>query len=273
MASTVLTTSLEVSGFAIPVKLRKVSVKRDVTFDRASPDGNPIGRVEIDKVTGEALGEDAEIQRGKFDGDVFHAVPQDSIDAITEQTKLDTFAVTDFISLKDVPFERANDAYFLAPDGNGRPLKLIYEAMRKTKKAGIGKLVLRSRQQPFVIYPAYNGVFLLTLSFAEDFKQADEAGRVLEGVTVEKAHVDQAVMLIENLSSEAEALDTLTDDLIPLKAELIEKALAGQKIANTKKAGKAAVAHDGLMDALRASVDEAEKRKGSRKGTRETAGV
>jgi len=263
MASTVSTTTLEIGParlFSIPVKIRKVSVKKDVTLDRASPDGNPLGRVEIDKVTGETV-EYADVKRGKFDGEHFHEIPADMLAAIEEQTKLDSLAVEHFIPLKDLPFERANDAYFLAPDGNARPLRLLYEALVKAKRAGVGKLVFRSRQQPFVIYPAHGGLFMLTLSFASDFAEAGEAGTAISGVEVPKDQVALAMELVETLATDAEVLDGFEDDLLPLKTELVERALAGQRIEAKVKQKKAVVAHDGMMDSLRASVAEAQASK------------
>lgn len=273
MASTVSTTTLEIGParlFSIPIKIRKVSVKKDITLDRASPDGNPLGRVEIDKVTGETV-EYADVKRGKFDGESFHEIPADMLTAIEEQTKLDSLAVEHFIPLKDLPFERANDAYFLAPDGNARPLRLLYEALVKSKKAGVGKLVFRSRQQPFVIYPAHGGLFMLTLSFASDFAEASEAGTAISGVEVPKDQVALALELVETLATEAEVLDGFEDDLLPLKAELVERALAGQRIESRAKETKAVVAHDNLMDSLKASVAEAQATKAKAKPRKKVA--
>jgi DNA end-binding protein Ku len=268
----VVTTTLELGvglrTFSIPVKVRKVSQKQDIRIDRASPDGNPLGNLTIDKVTGEQVANE-DIRRGKFDGEQFHEIPAEMLAVIEEQTKLDTLAVENFIPVKDVPFERASDAYFLAPDTNPRPLRLLYEALSKTKRAGVGKLVFRSRQQPFVIYPAHGGVFLLTMSFAADFAEADEAGTAISQVDVPKDQVAMAVELVESLASDADVLDTFEDDLIPLKSELVERALAGQKIEARTKQKKATVAHDGLMESLRESLAEAQA---SRKSSPRSAG-
>lgn len=267
----VVTTTLEVGAVIVPVGLNKVAERKEPSFGRATQNGNAIERVERDKVTHEEL--DAEsfpAVPGVWDDEKaktgFHPIQRDLIDMIEAETKLDSFAVTDFIDIEDVPFERAVGCYFLtAQKGvNPKPLRLLYDALKATGKAGVFKLVLRSRQQPAVIYAKNGGLFVNTMVWAEDFTpKAARAGEQIEAIASDPKMLAVAVSLIEALASGPEALDALTDDLRPKRDALIAEALAGKQPTTKKKAPakKVAEGDDPLMAALKASVADAGQKK------------
>lgn len=269
MARTIQNSTLTVGLLSVPVSLRKVTQRQDVKLDRASPGGNKIKRQEIDSVTGELI--EGSVQYGKFDGDVFRAIPQAAIDAIEAETKIEDFTIEHFIPLKDVPFERTMDAYYLAAQTNGgsaRPLKLLHEALKRTKKAGVFKLCLTKRQYAAVIYAHNGGLIVNLLAYAADFKQVHEADEAIAGAVVKPEEVKFAVQLIEALAetSDADVIDKLADDLVLLKARLVEEALAGRTIKATAKPAKKPVGGvDVLMESLKASVAEAQRKRPAKK--------
>jgi DNA end-binding protein Ku len=264
MARTVLNTTLDFGVISIPVALRKVGTKADVKLDRASLDGNKIGRQEIDTETGEILDRDS-IQYGVWDGDEFRAIPQDAIDAIEAETKIEEFNIDYFIPLKDVPFERATAAYYLAPQTGVKivkPLKLLAEALAKTKRAAALKLCLNKRQYPAVIYERNGGLYVNLLSYASDFREADEASEVLAGVKTAKAELDLAIQLVEAQATDADVLDMFEDDLVVAKQKLVEDALAGRKVTKKPAPKKpAAAADDMLAKQLEASIAQAQAKR------------
>lgn len=254
-------------GFQIPVSLKKIRQVQDVILDSASPDGNPLKQQNVDLVTGALVAND-EKQRGVFNikGNQqkketwadFRPIQQDDLDLIEEATKLDNLVVDHFIPLRDVPFERVTDAYFLAPaEGMGaRPLALLAKVLRKTKKAGVFKLVKTSRQHLAVVYEKNGGLIVNTLAFAGDFSAVREAAEALDrqDAKVKGVEVEMGVKLIEALSDSADVLDQFEDDLIPLKAELVERALNGEPLPATKGKSRTPVADDGLEARLRETL-------------------
>lgn len=276
----VVSTTLEVGAVIVPVGLNKVAERKEPTFGRATQNGNPVERVERDKVTHEELdSETFPAVYGVWDDEKtktgFHPIPQDLIDMIEGETKLESFAVTDFIDYADVPWERAVGCYFLtAQKGvNPKPLRLLYDALKTTGKAGVFKLVLRSRQQPAVVYAKNGGLFVNTMVWAEDFTpKAARAGEQIEAIASDPKMLAVAVSLIEALASGPEALDALTDDLRPKRDELIAEALAGKKPTAKKKApAKVAEGDDPLMAALKASVADAGAKKAKTTKTTRTS--
>jgi len=260
-------TLLEIGALIVPVRLEKVSVKQDVKLDRATARGNKIKRIEVDAVTGEAL-LDGDEKRGVFEnpkeGTGFREVPQEALDAITEQTILDTFEIEDFVAVKDLPTERFTDTYFLAPQTgvNPKPLKLLYEALRRTKKAGVFKLTLTTRQYLAALYAKDGALIVNLMHFASDFAKVSRASEVLDSVAVEPKQVALAVELIDAMTSDGEVIDSFEDDLIPLKQDLVDKALAGKTLVKPKKGEKAPEPVTSDLEAqLRASYEAVQQRK------------
>lgn len=259
MGRTVQNSTLNIGLLSVPVALRKITQKQDVKLDRASAAGNPIGRLEIDKVTGEVI--EGEVQHGKFDGETFRPIPQAALDAIEAETKIDSFEIEHFIPLKEVPWERVQDAYYLAPQthgGSAKPLRLLYEALKRSKRAGVFKLTLTKRQHAAVVFAHNGGLVVNLLAFAADFQQSHEADEAIARADVKPAEVALAVELIEMKAADPGVIDTLEDDLVPLKQRLLDEALAGRTIKATAKKAPAP-SQDVLLDSLRKSVEAARK--------------
>lgn len=268
MASTVTNSTLQFGILSIPVALRAISDPKEVSFGRASSAGNPVKRVDLDEVTGEAVNSDNPAVKGVWDGEVFKPISAESIEAIDEASKLDAFEISTFVPLSTVPWERAKASYFLAPQksksgpaSGAKAMALLHRALVKTKKAGVMKLNLRgSLQHLAVVYAHGDGLFVTLLVWSEDWAQADEAN-VLEGVKVESAMVEQAANLVNALSTDDPqgAFDSLVDDRRAKRAELVEAALAGKPI-KAKKATKKAVEPEGLEALLTASLAAAQSK-------------
>lgn len=271
----VVNTTLEVGMLSVPVGLNKVAESKDVKIDRASQNGNKIKRVERDELTSEVVESD-DVQRGVFADDGFKPIPADALEEIELATKIDTFAIEEFVSLEDVPFERATSCYFIAPQKgvNAKPLRILYEALKASGKAGVFKFVLRSRQHAAVLYAQNGGLYVNTLVWAEDWTRAKRAQESLDGIEVDPKMVALAVDLIDNMTEGREAIDALTDDLRPLKQQLVDDALAGRKVkAPEKKKVAVADAGDALEQALRASLAESGKKKAANKPAKDSRKV
>lgn len=264
----VTNTTLSFGMLSVPIGLDKIAEKREPSFDRATKNGNAIERIERDAVTAEVVGEDFPAVKGVFEDPKsktgFREIAAELIKEIEEATKLDAFEIEAFVPLADIPFERAVGCYYIKPQKgvNPKPLRILYDALKASEKAGVFKLTLRSRQQPAVVYAKNGGLYVNTLLFAEDFKKAEHVGDVLADVKAEPQMVALAVDLIENMSAGVEALDSMTDDVRPLREKLVADALAGKKVTAPAKAkAKAAPAEDALMAALKASVKQSGEKK------------
>lgn len=271
---TMLEIGEEGSAFAIPISVKKIKSQSDVTFDTATHFGVPVGEKKTEATTGRVLEEvDLPLQKGVFRSKPkktdkttwsdFVPVKPEDLQTITDATALDTFVIEHFIPLADVPMERVQDAYFIAP-ADGMPTKslvLLARALKRRKVAGVFKMVKTSRQHLCVLYERDGGLIVNTLAYASDFAAVREAAEALSAQPVKIARGEQemAETLIEMLTSPADVLDSYEDDLIPLKADLIERAVQGKELPKRKARRQSATAEDGLEARLRETLAKTTK--------------
>jgi DNA end-binding protein Ku len=262
VASTVSTTHLSFGLVSAPVKLKKVADKRGVAFKMCSPDGKPVVQRYIVEETGEMFAP-AECEKAVENGNgELTLIGKETVKAIDEaaNAEVDGIQIEKFIPLAEVPFERAEAAYFIAADKKAglaerKPLALLRDGLKAHGVAGIGKLVLRSKQRAFVVYEKDGGLLLNTLVFADDFAQVAEAGESLEAVPETDAKTLTLFgALIADLEGDVLDLNGYADDSFEPKSELVAKALAGEKIEVPEKALEIPATEDNIEALLLASI-------------------
>ena len=187
----------------------------------------------------------------------FRPFPDGALDVIKDETRLVTIDVECFIPLGDVPWERVTGVYHLAPQaGMGRALKLIAEAMRKRRVAGLVKFSPGSSQQAGVLFEKHGAVLVCPMVYEASMKFDGEAREALVGVKVDAKMVAAAAALIDAMMAPdaAAAVAALHDDSVPLREALIEEAINGRVVSRRKR--RAPVGDD-VLASLEASLREA----------------
>lgn len=284
MARALLNTTLEFGLVSVPIAVMPMESKQEVELDRGLPvfndkdevvDYHALNTIEVDALTRVPRGETVPLhgvftekpdKKEKSTWTGFKPIAPEAMEAIDENTKIDTFLIDGFIPKSDIPFERARGSYYLAPkQGMAKQLRLLYEALKATDRAGILKIVIRKRQHAAVVYAQNGGIFLSVLAWGEDYAQAKEAAEVLATADADPKMVSMAMTLIEAMEVSRDDLDALKDDLRLEKENLLNAALNGEAITVTAKSGPVETAGD-LMAKLEASLAAAApKAKGSSK--------
>lgn len=296
------TMTLNVGTVSVPVALKSTTERKLPSFSTASPEGHKYkpyngedlgGLVETqedavavaeelgvpvesittaetkyrDEVTGAIFGE-SEIERGVWEGEQFFAISGEDIEKIDDQLRQPDLTIQEFVDLADVPWERVTGGYFLSPSnktGVGlKALNLIREAMEVTQTAGVVLLMPKSRVKLAVVYPKHGGLLVSVLSYADEWAQVRSGAAALSDPRGEPTEQElaYAVTLIDAYKGDGELLDGIKDLQAEMKAELIERAKAGQPV----DAVDLVVGPDGrtettLEQALRMSIEAAKKAK------------
>jgi DNA end-binding protein Ku len=130
----------------------------------------------------------------------------------------------------------------------------LVDAMRESGKVGIGRVVLRSKQQLCALRPTGEALTLSTMLFGDEVlspDRLDELDSVNEAEASER-ELTMAQQLIDSLSSDFEP-DKYHDEYRERVLDLIERKAAGEEIAIQPQAEEPAAAPD-LMAALEASL-------------------
>lgn len=165
------------------------------------------------------------------DGAFIDCTPQ--LAQIEEDTKLEEMRVVEFIDVGQVERARVEASYYIGatePQA-AKPLKLIYEAMRMTRRVAVVKWSSRSRQSLGVLTAHGNSgcLVLLRLAWAEDWREPPAKAISVSRARVTLEEVTMATRLVGAMSGKGSVtLDALRDDAIVRREELYAAALAGE---------------------------------------------
>jgi DNA end-binding protein Ku len=130
--------------------------------------------------------------------------------------------------------------------------------MRETGMAALGRFVLAGKEKLCLIRPKGDALALETLFVSEDVYSQAEIDEAVGETDVKDAELDLAKQVIGSLAGEFDASELKSEYRSNLKA-MLEAKLAGEEIARPEPVPETPVVD--LMDALRRSVAEAQKRK------------
>ena len=197
-----------------------------------------------------------EVAKGQF-------VIVDDADLEALQTADDTrtIEITRFVSLGEVDPIYFDRTYFLPPAdaaAQRRPYVLLLEAMKETGMAAVGKFVRQGAEHFCLIRPKGDALALETLFLAEDVRSEAEIEEAVGEIAVNDAELELARQVIGSLVGEFDPAELESEYRRDLRA-LLEAKLAGEEIAVPAAAEEPTAPVVDLMEALRASVAEAQQ--------------
>jgi non-homologous end joining protein Ku len=189
----------------------------------------PMQQVHVDTATGEVLAPE-EFRRGIRHGDRFIDLTE-QLEEIDEAIKLDEMRIVAFIDVRQVRRERIQGSYYVGSAGAGAPkvLRLLYEAMRATKRVGVVKWSKTKNQALGVIVPHDGTLMVLEVCWSDCWRPAPSAALTLMEAEVSEAELEAASKLIRALSDTNVVFDELKDDRRRMREDLVEAALMGRE--------------------------------------------
>jgi DNA end-binding protein Ku len=137
--------------------------------------GNTVRRQYIDSVTGKPVEDEDEVKGFEIGEDEYLLFEEYEIDAVEIESS-HTVAIDSFVDRASIPQIYFDTPYYVLPadDASVEAFHVIIEAMRRTKKAGIARIVLYRRERPVMIEPFEGGMLLTTLRYDKTVRQPSE---------------------------------------------------------------------------------------------------
>tara|TARA_Y100000815_G_scaffold256430_2_gene264077 strand:+ start:1412 stop:2284 length:873 start_codon:yes stop_codon:yes gene_type:complete len=136
------------------------------------PTGKPIHYEKV--VTGVGPVDTDEIMKGyEVEKGSYVLLDQDEIDAVKLESKK-TLELTQFVDAHEIDVLYYDKPYFVVPtdDLAEEAFIVLREALRRTKKVGLGQLALRGREYVVSLKPCGRGMVLETLRYADEVRKA-----------------------------------------------------------------------------------------------------
>jgi DNA end-binding protein Ku len=222
-----------------------------------------------DAKTGEEL-ERSELVRGyEFSKGRYVILTENELEAIDIELSR-TVDLVRFVDLSEVDVVYLDTPYYVAPDGTigDETFRVLREAMDRSGKAGIGRVVLTNRDHPLMLRPHGKGMVMITLRPADEVRAGTPYFAEISESKPDEEMVDLALRIIEQKSGRFDPKELADDRYQKALRNLVEQKLKGEGTAFPKAAEPGKVIN--LMDALRRSLEaeSAEARKPKLAGAR-----
>lgn len=183
-----------------------------------------------------------------------------------------TLDLVQFVDAHEVDDIYIDRPYYVAPgDQMGEEaFRVVRTALKETRKAALGQLVLSRRERLVAVRPCGRGMVLETLRYAEELREAERIFDDVKDEVADQDMIDLAKELIERKTAPFQP-DKFQDRYETALRELIQAKLKGKRVRPEKAPEPETGEVINLMDALKESVKSSGKQKSSR-GSKSSSG-
>src|ERR1043166_521908 len=243
----------------IPIRIyNAVDTAETIRFNQLHKDDNgAVGYEKKCKKCGKALTSEEIVKGYEFEPEQYVIVsPEDLAKIKLKSTKV--IEVEGFIDAAEVHPSLYEAPYLAGPDGlvAAKTYSLLSEALKASGKVGIGKVVLRDREETVMVTPLDGGLMLYKLRQPNEVRKMDGVPQI-ERKEVNKEELKLSISLVESMASSLKEID-LTDRYRDSLREIIEAKVAGREIVSAPEEEKPVV---DIMTALRQSIEQTKAKK------------
>jgi DNA end-binding protein Ku len=244
---------LKLSLVTCPVALyAAVNPAGDVHFNLINPKtNNRIRMITTDPDTGpverSSLVKGYEVSKGEY-----ILLTDDEIRSVKlESTK--TIAIEHFVPEADIDRLYWDNPYYLAPDGKlaQEPFAVIREAMERSGRIALGRVVLATRERILALEPREKGIVAWSIRSADEVRKPDEIFGAIADAKPDAAMIDIAEKIIAQMAAAFDPSQFVDRYEEALKGLIAEKQKGHKPIAAPEPEDTNVV---DLMSALRASL-------------------
>jgi DNA end-binding protein Ku len=206
------TGSLSFGLVNVPVQIVGATRDLDVRFHqvrRPKEEGGTPERIEMKRVAEDGkevpwskIGKGWELE----DGSMLVLTQKDLDAAAPAKTK--TIDIETFVPLEEIDPIMFDHPYWLLPAGEGegaaRAYSLLLETMKQAGQVGIGRVVMRAKEQLIALREQDGLLSLTTMKFAQDIRDPHDTGAIPDDDKSKpsKREIDDAVALIEEMTTD-----------------------------------------------------------------------
>ncbi len=243
----------------IPVNLYSaVESSGTISFNQLhNKDHGRVGYEKKCKKCGKTLSNDEIVKGYEFQPDNYIIIENEDLQKVKlESTK--TIDIEGFVNISEVSPMLYDSPYFIGPDGEvgKKAYALFTETLKETGKMGIGKVVMRDREDVVMIAPQENAMMMYKLRYPNELRNINSIPQ-LNGLKADKDQLKLAKTLVESMTTTLDKIE-LKDKYQDALREMIEAKVEGKEIVSPEKEIEPVT---DIMAALKLSLEQAKKDK------------
>lgn len=237
----------------IPVSVIPASKSGDLSFHFLHK--TDLGRIHNERICdecGKVVPYNDVVRGYEYDDDKYVPLTKEDFeDVYPESSK--NIEILDFVNEGEINPMFFDKPYYLTPDKKGeKAYNLFREALKRTKKVGIGKVIFHTREHLGAIRSQGSALVLEVMHFASDLKQPEEIG-IPKEEKVAKKELDMAEQLIDTMAvrfNPSRYHDTYQENL----EKLVNAKVRGKPTRSKSKRKAAPTNVIDIMSKLKASL-------------------
>src|SRR4030095_3117249 len=223
----------------IPIRIyNAVSTEETIRFNQLHKEDNgAVGYDKKCKKCGKSLTNDEICKGYQFEPQQYVIVsPEDIAKIKLKSTKV--IEIEGFIDSTEVHPSLYESPYLAGPDGPvaAKTYSLLSQALKASRKVGVGKVVLRDREEIVTIAPEDGGLVLHKLRQPNEIRKMDAVPQI-EHKELSQDELKLSINLVESMSSTLKELD-LKDRYREALREMIEAKIAGREVVTVPEEEK-----------------------------------
>jgi len=222
----------------IPVGLYSATASSGIDFDWLDKRSmQPVGYKRINKVTGKEIASTDIVKGVEYeDGRYVVLSPEEIAAAFPKVTQ--TIEIEAFLDADEIPFVYLERPYYTAPLKRGEKVyALLREALRKSNKVGVAKVVIQTKQHLAVLIPCGRALILNLLRWGGEirsFEQLNLPPLDAKAAGIKDAEMTMAVQLIEDMTQSWDA-DNFRNSFADQINQLVEQKASTGDIEDVTK--------------------------------------
>jgi DNA end-binding protein Ku len=193
----------------------------------------------------------------EYEPERFVVFKKDELDNV----KLKSTKVIDidaFVDISEVHPSRFEALYFVGPNGEiaNPTYNLLKQALLTSGKAGVGKVVIREREDVVLLMPEKDGILMYKLRYPDEVRSISNMPDV-KVVDVDNKQLELANTLINSMVKPFAEISFL-DQYKEAVMDMVQQKVNGQQVISIESAVETTPVVD-IMDALRKSIEESKK--------------
>ncbi len=228
----------------IPVSLFPATHREELKFNLLrSTDLSPINYKRVAQADGKEVPWEQIVKGYEYEKGKYIVLKDDDFKRVDiEATQ--TVDIIDFVQLEEVDPMYFNKPYYLEPTkGGGKAYALLRDVLKETGKAGIAKVVIKTRQHLAAVKPMKNVLVLEIMHFGDELTDASELKIADDAKATGGKELDMAKALVEQMTDKWDP-SRYTDDYSSALMKLIDQKiesggkLPAARVQKTKSGGK-----------------------------------
>ncbi len=245
----------------IPIQVfSAVESKSNIKFKQLhGKDNGSIGYSKICKSCNEEVPYNEIVKGYEYEPDTYVVLEKADMDSIKLKSSK-AIDIEAFVSLDEVHPTLFEAIYFVGPAGEvaKKTFNLFVKTIEKSGKAGVGRIILRDREDVVLLTPQNGGLIMYKLRYPDELRKITDLPD-LEDVDVDEAQLNLATTLVDSLSinfSDVSFEDRYKDALL----ELVDQKIAGKKVISLSTNEEKETPVVDIMSALKKSIEDAKSK-------------